>query len=138
MHGGKMMALAIVGVVALTGCGDSEDDAALSASYRQEALGTDAPEPEPEPEESEADASAKLACGHWRNVAADASKGLLTDAELREKVKEVYDDAWVSEEPGIASGAEALLRAVTMNDGDALVAAMGEFTTACIESGALA
>lgn len=38
---------------------------------------------------SEGDASADLACTHFRNVAVDASAGILTDAELRGKLQEV-------------------------------------------------
>lgn len=78
-----------------------------------------------------ADASAELGCGHFRNIMGDVDAGILTDAELRTKFKEVYDTAYVSENPGIAEDARAMLAAITAGDGDPLVAAATAFSAAC-------
>jgi ABC-type Fe3+-hydroxamate transport system substrate-binding protein len=80
---------------------------------------------------TEADAGAGLACTHFRNVMGDAAKGLLTDAELRTKIQEVYDSAHVSASPGVASGAQSMLAAVTAGDPTAFTAASTAFDTTC-------
>jgi len=82
-----------------------------------------------------ADDGASLACSHFRNVMGDASKGLLTDAELRTKIQEVYDSAHVSANPGIASDAQAMLAAATANDGTAFTNAIAAFSDACVAVG---
>ena len=43
------------------------------------------------------DAAASVGCRHFSNVALDARKGVLSDAEIVVKVREVYDDMKVSE-----------------------------------------
>ena len=86
-------------------------------------------------DEGDPDASAELACGHFRNVAGDIAAGVLTDAEVREKLQEVDRSASVSEEAGIASGARAMLAAVTRGDLAALTEAVGDFGDACRDLG---
>lgn len=81
--------------------------------------------------DDEPDAGAKLACRHFRNVARDFSDGVLTVPEFRDKLKEVDDDASVSEEPGIASGARRMLAAVTAMDDAELADAVTDFGDAC-------
>lgn len=78
-----------------------------------------------------ADASAQLACSHFRNVVADESSGVLTDAELRGKLKEVYNDARYSSNAGIPEGAQAMLAAVTQGDPAGLRQGLDDFSTAC-------
>ena len=82
-----------------------------------------------------ADAGAQLSCDHFRNVASDISKGLLTDAEMRTKIKEVYNDAWISTSPNIASSATAMLSADTAGDATALKTAFSDFGAACAAIG---
>lgn len=77
------------------------------------------------------DLKAELGCQHFRNVMGDFSTGILNDFELREKLREVYDDAMYSEEVGIAPAAQAMLAAVTQSDPDALVTAATQFDAAC-------
>ena len=78
-----------------------------------------------------ADAGAQLGCDHFRNVMGDASKGLLTDAELRTKIKEVYSDAYISASPDIATTATAMLAADTAGDVGAFTTALKAFGAAC-------
>jgi hypothetical protein len=85
---------------------------------------------------SRADSAAQVACRHWRNVSRDAAAGILTEDELREKLKEVNSSAWVSEEPGVAEHAEGLLAAVTQRDSDAVSQHADGLSQACIDSGA--
>ena len=82
-----------------------------------------------------ADAGAQLGCDHFRNVMSDVSAGLLTDAELRTKIKEIYSDAWVSTNDGIAPAAQAMLSADTAGDTNALKTAFTDFSTACAAIG---
>ena len=77
------------------------------------------------------DSSAFLACRHFRNVAADASAGILTDAELRTKLQEVYDDARLSEDRAIVEWGERMLAAVTRGDMDAFSTSVSAFGEAC-------
>lgn len=77
----------------------------------------------------EGDASARLACDHFRNVAGDVD--VLTTAELRDKVAEIHDTARVSEVPGIAPNARAMLSAITQGDSAALDTSVRAFGDAC-------
>ena len=65
----------------------------------------------------------------------DASKGLLTDAEIRTKIQQVYDNAQVSTKPGIATDAQAMLAAATANDGTAFTNAAAAFSDDCVKLG---
>lgn len=82
-------------------------------------------------DENGADASARLACPHFRNIAGDAADGLITGPELREKIKEVEDNASVSEVPGLSESGRRLLRAVTQGDADEFIAAVDAFSEKC-------
>lgn len=82
-----------------------------------------------------ADDAANLACTHFRNIMSDISKGLLTDAEIRTKIQQVYDTAQVSTKPGIAPDAQAMLAAATANDGTAFTNAAAAFSDACTKLG---
>jgi hypothetical protein len=80
---------------------------------------------------NEPDAGAKLACTHFRNVAGDVSAGILTLPEVRDKLREVYDTARVSSAPGIATGAQEMLAAITAGDLDDLARDVRAFAGAC-------
>jgi hypothetical protein len=62
-------------------------------------------------------------------MAADAD--LLTPSELRERAQGVWDNAEISETPGIMTSARAMLAALTNGDLDALEAAVGDMDAAC-------
>lgn len=93
------------------------------------------PAPAQQSSSGEGDASSRLACSHFRNVADDFSAGLLTIGELREKLKEVNGNAQVSEALGVRNSARAMLAAVTIDDGDAFLAAMNAMYKACTAAG---
>lgn len=99
-------------LVALVGCGGSDSDANESS-----------------------DAPAEMACMHFRNVAGDASSGLLTDDELRSKLQEVHDDARLADSPEIRQQSEAMLAAVTQGDSQTASEAVQGFSAACSELG---
>ena len=50
---------------------------------------------------------------HFKNVTNDAKGGIFTDAELRVKLREVYDDARYSDDSKIRQAATNLLRTAT-------------------------
>lgn len=68
------------------------------------------------------DATAKLACTHFRNVMDDISDGVLTDAQIQAKAKQVDANASASSWPGLAEASRDFLAAVTTG-GDAVSAA---------------
>lgn len=75
-----------------------------------------------------------LACDHFRNVMGDVSKGLLSDEELRTKLKQVYDDSDIAT-PGVQSAAQAMLSADTNGDQQGVLAAAGDMDKACTAAG---
>ena len=75
-----------------------------------------------------------LACDHFRNVAYDVSRGLLTDREMREKLKEVYDNASIAT-PRIRSAAEKMLAGATSYNIPRLRAGIREMDAACDQAG---
>jgi hypothetical protein len=82
-----------------------------------------------------ADGATSLACSHFRDIASDMSKGILTDAEIRSKMQEVYDSASVAQAAGIPDGAQSLLAAATAGDPTGLAIAISAFSTACSNAG---
>jgi hypothetical protein len=87
------------------------------------------------PERAEPDASAKVSCEHFRNVMGDVGAGILNDAELREKVKEIERSASVSEQPGLPEAGRAMLREITTGTGEGFVVAAKMFDQSCDEAG---
>lgn len=75
-----------------------------------------------------------LACDHYRDVIVDASKGILTDEELREKLQEVYDDASIGTSR-VRRAAQAMLRTVTLGDTNGLIRDANEMDKACSAAG---
>ena len=78
------------------------------------------------------DGGATLACMKFGQVVRDASDGVLTDAELRDKLRDIDSTASVSEEVGIATHGRAMLSAATAGDHDALAESIKSFTAACV------
>ncbi len=83
----------------------------------------------------DADGGAVLACRGIRNVASDYRDGQLTFGELRSALQDVEDDASVSEEPGIAASARAMVAAVTARNDQDLGAAISDMDRACTAIG---
>lgn len=77
------------------------------------------------------DAGAILACDHFRNIMHDVASGILTDAELRDKMKQVNTDAQVATTDRIAPQALAMLGDVTQGDNTAFLADAVAFSDAC-------
>jgi hypothetical protein len=78
--------------------------------------------------------NASLACDHFRNIVGDVSKGVLTVGELREKLKEVDDNASIAP-VDVQLAATELLSTVTRDDADGFLIAMSSMDTACTVAG---
>lgn len=77
------------------------------------------------------DAAARNACTHWWNVRADMFAGILTDDEIRTKVREVYDSASLSDERAVRDNARTLLAAATSRDLVTFQESVDALTEAC-------
>ena len=75
-----------------------------------------------------------LACNHFRNVLGDVQDGVLTDTELREKLKEVESNASIAS-PGVQTAARQLLAAATSGSSEEISAAGGKLLAACSVAG---
>lgn len=76
------------------------------------------------------DTMAKSACTHYANVLGDVRLGILTDAELLEKIREVYDSAKLADDPAVAANALQLLQD-TVAASPRLAASVEELAAAC-------
>jgi hypothetical protein len=116
---------AIIGIVVfialLGGCG------ALASASNSTTSSSSTP--------SSGNSSTDASCSHFRDIASDISKGILSDTEIRSKMQEVYDSASISLDPGIPDGAQALLAAATAGDPTALTTAISAFSTSCSNVG---
>lgn len=75
-----------------------------------------------------------LACDHFRNMAADVSDGVLTDSEIREKLKEVDENASIAT-PEVQEAARGMLSAITAGDYKALGRETRRMDAACQDAG---
>lgn len=75
-----------------------------------------------------------LACDHFRNIVSDVRAGVLTDAELRSKLKEVNSNASIAS-PSVQVAAQNMLAAVTQGRTDQLLVAVGAMDRACSAEG---
>ncbi len=85
-------------------------------------------------EEETGDQHSRLACSHFRNVAGDVARGVLTDAELRGKLKQVDANASIAT-PQVQRAASAMLAAMTTGTSTELVSSFREMDTACEAAG---
>lgn len=108
----------LVVMLALTGCADIE-------SYDGEAEDKAA---------SERQDDSSLACDHFRNVASDGAQGLMTDEEMREKLKEVYDNSIIAT-ADVRDAAREMLASSTSGDMTGLRRAAKDMDRACTASG---
>lgn len=77
------------------------------------------------------DASARAACGHFHNVAVDARDGVLTEDELREKLREVNDTAQASDVTPVRNAAREMFAAITSGTADEFDEAVRRMSSAC-------
>jgi hypothetical protein len=125
-----IVCLAVVGIgiyYAARGIGNWADSQPDQATEQQSVVDATSEDPV----QKDGDGPAQFACSHYQNVSEEAAAGLLTDDEIRSKIREVYDTAKLSETPGIADSAERMLQAVTAMDAEALTRASEDFTSVC-------
>ena len=77
------------------------------------------------------DIMTKKSCKDWYVVISEGSKGVQTDAEIREGIKKVYDVAKYSEDLDISDAATRQLAAITAGDTAAFEIAATDFGNAC-------
>jgi len=77
------------------------------------------------------DGSTQMACSRFASTAEDAADGVITEAELRDRIKDVESAASNSEVDGVADAARSMLSAITQNDTDSYLSAVDEFVAAC-------
>lgn len=85
------------------------------------------------------DASAVLACRDFRRTVADLDAGILTNAELRQRIQAVHENARLVDStvaPGVADGARVLLAAVTQGATEQAKTAIGLLAKACSQPAA--
>lgn len=102
----RLSALALVALL-VAGCGGSESS-------------------EERPQRSQS----SLACDHFRNVLRDAGDGVLTEPELRTKLKEVEGNANIAS-PAVQNAARQLLAAATSGTSQQVQDAAAQMLTAC-------
>jgi hypothetical protein len=76
----------------------------------------------------------KRACDHFLNVRSDFANGLLTEAELRTKLREVNSRAEVASDDAVKLAGRNMLAAITAGDSERLLDEMGEMVIACREA----
>lgn len=81
------------------------------------------------------DGAAELACRHFRNIAADASAGLMTDSEIREKFQQVQSNSDYAEVPGMRAAGRALVAAWTSGTVQTKTDAVNAFDASCKSAG---
>jgi hypothetical protein len=81
------------------------------------------------------DASASLACGNFYSALVDLESGVLTDAELRARLQDVYRDAKYSELPSVRDAASGMLSAMTGGSAADLADAINHMRSACSSAG---
>lgn len=133
-----IVALAISGIQNYRQCGEWSKD--CDTVEQEQAAAESANEPvepadEPDPDPPEPDAAAELACNHFSNIWRDVAAGVMSYEETREKFQEVYDDARISEIPGVATGAQKLLAGYTQQNVDEWSAGADELNEGCASVG---
>lgn len=77
------------------------------------------------------DILAERACRTFRSVASDASAGHLTDAELRERLREVNEQSQMADDDDVRSAASDMFAAITQGDDVRFSSAIEEMASAC-------
>lgn len=128
--------IAGIGILAALLAAIGDDDQPPTTTARPQATtGSAGTTSAPADTDREPDASARAACQHFRNVMDDVAAGILTDAELREKAREVRNMASGSEEPGLAQAGTRLLAGMTTGTTEDLLEAAGDFDRECDQAG---
>lgn len=123
--------LVIAGIDASNDPPPDDPDPVAQEDLQEEVEDDQEPDPAPEPEQ---DAGSRPPCEHFRNVIADAQAGVLTDAELRDKIVDIEDSAAVATAE-VQRAATELLAAVTRGKPRPFVQAVGEMSAACSDAG---
>jgi hypothetical protein len=132
-------------LVGAAGCGgyesgggsESQSESGGGSESQSESGGGSESQSESGSGSSKGDDSAFLACRSFRDLASQVSDGVLTEREVRDKLREVYDDARISETTGIAQSAKKMLRVITEQGYEApeLAAAVRSMSRACTKAG---
>jgi hypothetical protein len=80
---------------------------------------------------SSSDSVARAACGDFRQLARDASDGILTGDEQRERVQRIHDRGRYGDSAEVADASRELLAAFTTGDDREQGAAVGRMGAAC-------
>jgi hypothetical protein len=102
-----LVSLLVLGMVLLVGCESGKESARDSSS---------------------------LACDHFRNIVDDVASGVLTNTEIRTKLKEVDDNASIAT-PQVQAAARAMLIGITQNDDESFAAGVRAMNSACSATG---
>lgn len=86
---------------------------------------------ETEDDEDRGDLSAQWACQHFRNVARDMTDGMLTEFELRQKLREVMAEARGSDDRRFGARAEDMVAGLTSGDEGRFDQGLRGFDRAC-------
>lgn len=86
-------------------------------------------------ENEERDSGAFLACRTFRQIGRDYTDGLLTDSELLGPIREVQDDARISDIAAIRTAGRSLVDAATNGTEQQMVDAINQMGAACQNSG---
>lgn len=81
------------------------------------------------------DILAESACEKFRIVADDVRAGVLTDSELRERLKDIYDEGRFADNKEIADASERMLAAVTTGTEAEGATAVEDMDAACTAAG---
>lgn len=135
------IALGILIVIgAASGEPDTDGEPAAAESPSVEAVETADPveevadEPEPTETGPAQHRESRLACSHFRNVMGDASDGVLTDEELREKLREVDENAAIATAE-VQAAARSMFATVTSGTVEEFTAAVEDMHEACLDAG---
>ena len=73
-------------------------------------------------------------CAKFQRMLPEWTLGVLTDAEIRDQVKEIWDRTSTAE-PAISLASANMLRGITQGDTEAFLSGVEELADACIEKG---
>lgn len=134
-----VLALVVAGIIgAAAGSSQQQQTGSTGNASSAAPVQTRAPE---KPQQSEAEKKlaedkrhSRRACEHFRNVMGDVRDGVLTDAELRKKLKEVHGNASIGTAQ-VQDAAREMLAAITQDDSDSLIEATKQMDAACKAAG---
>ena len=81
------------------------------------------------------DILAEKACGQYRQLTIDSSKGILTNAEVRDRLKAIYSSGKYADDQVIATQSASMLATDTQNDSAGFKSALNLFDAECTKLG---